>query len=188
MAALVARQGDATRLEWARDSDYRFFPTVPDALFGYRPHLFDLAANKALAAAGRRKPRDILDLLQIHDAHFPLAAVIFAAPSKNPGFTPTSLIGEIRRNARYVQEDFDELKLAAAADAGEVSRRLRQALLEAEAFCAAMPIEKIGAAFLRDARPVLPDPARLSDCVEHWPVRKGHWPGSPEIGSAMAFA
>jgi hypothetical protein len=32
-------------------------------VFGYRLHIFDLATNKALAAAGRREPRDVLDLL-----------------------------------------------------------------------------------------------------------------------------
>ncbi len=52
-AALVERGGEETRLEWARDSDFRFFATVRDPLFGYRLHVFDLAANKALAAAGR---------------------------------------------------------------------------------------------------------------------------------------
>jgi hypothetical protein len=66
-AAIIGKAGEDTRLEWARDSDFRFFPAVRDDLFGYRLHMFDLAANKALAAGGRREPRDVLDLITIHE-------------------------------------------------------------------------------------------------------------------------
>ena len=50
--ATVERNGATTRLEWARDSDFRFFPAVADELFGYRLHFADIATNKALAAGG----------------------------------------------------------------------------------------------------------------------------------------
>jgi hypothetical protein len=49
--AIVERSGETTRLEWARDSDFRFFPVIADELFGYRLHVADIATNKALAAA-----------------------------------------------------------------------------------------------------------------------------------------
>ncbi|MBF0488911.1 MAG: hypothetical protein HQK98_12210 [Nitrospirae bacterium] len=55
--AVVHRGNESTKLEWVRDSDFRFFPTVKDELFGYRLHIADLATNKALAAAGRRQPQ-----------------------------------------------------------------------------------------------------------------------------------
>src|ERR1700723_1847075 len=54
------------------DADFRFFPAIADALFGYRLHVADLATNKALAAAGRREPRDVLDLIYIDERHLPL--------------------------------------------------------------------------------------------------------------------
>ena len=97
----MERSGTTTPLEWARDSDFRFFPAVADELFGYRLHIADIATNKALAAGGRREPRDVLDLLYIHGRHLPLGAVIWAAVGKDPGYSPESLICEIRRNARY---------------------------------------------------------------------------------------
>ena len=51
----IIRDGDAgTLLEWLVDSAYRFFPAMPDELFGYVLHPADIATNKALAAAGRR--------------------------------------------------------------------------------------------------------------------------------------
>lgn len=110
--ALVRRQDESTRLEWVRDSDFRFFPTLKDDLFGYRLHIADLATNKALAAAGRREPRDILDLLYIHEQHLPLGAVIWAAAAKDPGYSPESLITEIRRNARYLPDDYADLSVS----------------------------------------------------------------------------
>ena len=184
-AAEVTRGATQTRLEWARDSDFRFFPALPDALFGYRLHGVDLATNKALAAAGRREPRDVLDLLYIHDTVLPLGAVVWAAVGKDPGFTPEGLIAEIRRNARYRADDYADLAMTEPVDAALVSQRLRAALDAAEAFARAMPADKAGLLFLRDGRPVQPDPGDLSACTEHVGRRGGHWPSSPEIGSAM---
>ena len=70
-------------------------------MFGYVLHFVDIATNNARAAAGRREPRDVLDLLTVHDRHLPLGAVIWAAVAKDPGFSPECLIAEIRRHARY---------------------------------------------------------------------------------------
>ena len=54
-SADIRRGGDATKLEWVADSDYRFFPAVKDDQFGYVLHLVDLAINKVMAAASRRE-------------------------------------------------------------------------------------------------------------------------------------
>jgi hypothetical protein len=183
--ATVERNGATTRLEWARDSDFRFFPAVADELFGYRLHFADIATNKALAAGGRREPRDVLDLLYIHGRHLPLGAVIWAVVGKDPGYSPESLICEIRRNARYRADDYTDLALAEPVDAGDVARRLRKALDEAEAFVGAMPAGKEGLLFLADGKPVQPEPGKLADYVEHAVRRGGYWPSSAEIGGAM---
>ncbi len=184
-AASVQRRGESTKLEWVRDSDYRFYPALADELFGYTLHLIDIATNKALAAAGRQVPRDALDLLYIHDKHLPLGAVIWAAVAKDPGYSPESLIAEIRRNARYRADEYEALPMAEPIDAGDVARRLRTALVEAEAFVRAMPAGKEGLLFLKDGQAVQPDPAQLGAYEELSGRRFGVWPGSPEIGSAM---
>lgn len=186
-AAIVKKQGDNTKLEWVRDSNYRFFPIVRDDLFGYRLHVIDLAANKALAGAGRREPRDVLDLLYIHEQYLPIGAVIWAAVSKDPGYSPESLIREIRRNARYRADDYADLALVAPVDASAVSRRFREILDEADKFVHAMPIGKEGLLFLKEGNPVQPDPEKLTDYVEHAGRRRGYWPSSSEIGSAMLY-
>ncbi len=43
--------------------------------------------NKAMAAAGRREVRDLVDLVTVHGTILPLGAVIWAAVEKSPGFT-----------------------------------------------------------------------------------------------------
>lgn len=185
LAAVVQRRGEDTKLEWVRDSDFRFFPTLKDNLFGYRLHAVDLAINKALAAAGRREPRDVLDLLYVHDRHLPLGAVIWAAVAKDPGYSPESLIAEIRRNARYRADDYADLAVTEPIDAAAVARRLREALDQADVFVRAMPAGKEGLLFLKHGAPMQPDPADLTGYEEHAGQRRGHWPSSPEIGSAM---
>lgn len=186
-AAAVQRRGEGTKLEWVRDSDFRFFPTIKDDLFGYRLHVVDIATNKVLAAAGRQAPRDVLDLLYIHERHVPLGAVIWAAVGKDPGFSPENLIAEIRRNARYRDDDYAALIMAEPIDAGAVSRRLRGVLEEADMFVRAMPVGKEGLLFLKNGVMVQPDPENLSAYVEHAGQRRGFWPSSSEISSAMLY-
>lgn len=38
---LAERAGEATKMEWVADSDFRFFPTVSDETFGYILHPVD---------------------------------------------------------------------------------------------------------------------------------------------------
>jgi hypothetical protein len=98
--AEVNREDMVTRLEWVADSDYRFFPTIRDETFGYILHPVDLAANKIMAAAGRREVRALVDAVTIHETTRPLGALIWAAVEKSHGFTPEGMIAEIRRNSR----------------------------------------------------------------------------------------
>jgi hypothetical protein len=97
---LASRAGETTKLEWVADSDYRFFPTVQDELFGYLLHPIDLATNKVGAAYGRREPRDIVDLIVSHDGILPVGALVWASAGKALGFTPEGIINEIRLVAR----------------------------------------------------------------------------------------
>ncbi len=184
-AAQIARGTDTTKLEWVVDSDYRYFPTVSDPEFGYVLHVVDLAVNKLMAAASRREPRDVVDLVRLHQHHLPLGAIVWAAVAVAPGFTPEGLLAEIRRNARYVAEDFRFLRSDTAIDGEIVMRALRSALDEAEAFVSRMPTEAVGTIYLKDGKPVMPDPAALRSYVAHKPRQRGHWPTASDITSAM---
>jgi hypothetical protein len=183
--AEVTLGGAGTRLEWVVDSDFRFFPTIPDEGFGYILHPVDLAANKAMAAAGRREVRDIVDLLVVHETILPIGAVIWAAVEKSPGFTPEGLIAEIRRNANYPAAEWRALVSSEPLDPNAITSRLRGALDQADAFVTRMPTDKVGLLFLKDNQVVQPDPDRLDEYQTHAGRRRGHWPSSSEISHAM---
>jgi len=183
--ALISQDTASTKLEWVVDSDFRFFPVVKDQDFGYVLHPVDLACNKVMAAAGRREPRDIVDLVSIHELILPLGAVIWAAVEKAPGFTPEGLINEIRRNAQYTAADFRRVASDPPVDAALTMQRLRQSLDEADAFVARMPTDKMGLLFLAEGKVLQPDPEKLDSYAEHAGKRQGHWPSSPEISNAM---
>ncbi len=183
--AVITKDSASTTLEWVIDSDFRFFPAIADDIFGYRLHTFDLATNKVLAAASRREPRDLVDLLTIDKSFVSLPAVIWAAPAKDPGYTPESLVEDIRRNGRYVQGDYERVWSEEQLDAGEISRTLKDLLRRAEDFAATMPPGFEGAAFLENGTPVQPDVLNLQKYEIIHAERQAHWPSSPEIESEM---
>jgi hypothetical protein len=183
--AEVARADAQTRLEWVVDSDFRFFPTVPDEIFGYVLHPVDLAVNKVMASAGRRAVRDLVDLVTVHEIILPLGAVVWAAVEKSPGFTPEGLIAEIRRNSHYPAAEWKALETAVPLDPKAVTHQLRSALDDAEAFVAHMPSDKAGLLFLEGMKVVQPDTSRLETYSTHAGQRRGQWPSSPEISAAM---
>lgn len=188
-SASIEKADEQTKLEWAADSAFRFFPTVKDPLFGYRLHPVDLAINKVFAAAGRREVRDIYDLAVLQDMTAPLSALIWASVEKSPGFTPEGLIEEIRRNLVHPKSAWEEIAADVPIDPLAITARVGAALDEAAAFAAALPTEKLGLLFLdQGGRVVAPDPARLGDYAEHSGARRGHWPTSPEIAEAMLAA
>jgi hypothetical protein len=106
--AWVERAEDGVKLEWCRDSAWRFFPIEPDALLGWRLHRFDAITNKALALGGRSETRDVVDLVA-NELQVSLHAAIWAACAKDPGFTPLLLLEQMRRNARIDPAELREM-------------------------------------------------------------------------------
>jgi hypothetical protein len=142
---VVVRQGgDATKVEWAHDSAWRFMPAVKSDEAGYVLHPVDLAINKLLALVGRDEPRDFLDIMYVHERVLPLGAMCWAAAGKDPGFTPWSLLELLRRRGRYRPEDFARLRLVEAPDLPALKTRWLEALDEAEAFVRSRPAGDIG--------------------------------------------
>jgi hypothetical protein len=117
--AAIRRGGEETKLEWVADSDFRFFPALRDDQFGYVLHGVDLAINKVMAAASRHEPRDVVDLITLHDRVLPVGALVWAATEIAPGFTPEGLIAEICRLGRYSAAEFRQL----AADPPSIRTR-----------------------------------------------------------------
>jgi nucleotidyltransferase AbiEii toxin of type IV toxin-antitoxin system len=176
---------DRLRLEWVHDSAFRFFPAQRDELFGYVLHPADLATNKASAAANRREPRDIIDLLTIHEQILPLGATVSAAVGRFPGQSPEEMLADINRHSRFTAEDFRVLSTAEPIDAAGVYRRIRKMVGEAELFVSQVPSDAVGVLFLQSGVPVEPDLDRLEQYERRSGAVGGVWPSSPEISRAM---
>src|SRR5471030_323477 len=155
--AQIKGLGEAMQLEWVADSDFRFFSAQPDELFGYVLHPVDLATNKASTAADRRVPRDIVDLVTIHENILPLGAVLSAAVGKFPGVTPEEMLAEITRHSRFTIEEFQALATEQPIDVPGLHRRIRSMIEDAEGFIASLPSDAVGVVFMDGDKPVQPD-------------------------------
>jgi hypothetical protein len=122
--AAVEDLGETMQLECVADSAFRFFPAQRDDLFGYVLHPVDLATNKASAAADRREPRDVVDLVTIHENILPLGAVISAAVGRFPGQSPEEMLADITRHSRFTAEEFRVLAMERPLDVPGLHRRI----------------------------------------------------------------
>ena len=174
---IVARGADATRLQWAADSAVRFLPPVPDPLFGYRLSDPDLAVNKVLALAGRATARDVVDIVALHGGGFPLVALAWAAPGKDPGFSAPLLLEWVTRNACQVTAaDWRTVASTAPVDPVAAKAALLEAVDEARSTLRALPPGPQGRLFLAAGgaalRPtpelvqgILPPGVTVLDCI-----------------------
>ncbi|HZQ52907.1 MAG TPA: nucleotidyl transferase AbiEii/AbiGii toxin family protein [Bryobacteraceae bacterium] len=183
--AEVEGLGDRMRLEWVHDSAFRFFPTQRDEVFGYVLHPVDLATNKTSAAADRREPRDIVDLVTIHETILPLGAAICAAVGRFPGQSPEEMLADITRHSRFTAEEFRVLATERPIDVPDLHRRIRGMLEDAAEFISRIPSDAVGVVFLEKEKAVQPDLGALEKYQRHSGAPGGVWPSSPEIASAM---
>lgn len=177
--ARVSRAGQRTKLEWAVDSAFRFFPVEPDVDFGWRLHFWDAATNKMLAFAGRRVFRDYVDVLYLHREHLPIAALVWAAAGKDPGLTPEFIVDWMRRTSRYAPEEIAQSGLTQPPDLRAMKTALLDATFAAEALFAKLPVEELGCLYLDAAgQPVCPDPdaPEFAQLTRHYGTLRGAWP------------
>jgi len=166
--AIVRKDEHATKVEWARDSAWRFMPTVRDDRVGFVLHPVDLAVNKVLALAGRDEPRDVLDALHLHRRVLVLGCLCWAACGKDPGFTPLSLLELLRRRGRVRAEDLARLDLAAPIDLHATKCAWLDALDSVGPFVAARPPEEIGCLYYSASERAFVDPREASDALPHF--------------------
>jgi len=158
--AVVRQEQEATRVDWAHDSAWRFMPLVRDPLGGLLLHPVDLAINKVLALAGRDEPRDFVDALFVHERVLPLSALCWAAVGKDPGLTPLSLLELLKRRGRYRPEDFTRLRIVGPFDLVSAKQSWLAALADTEAFARGRPPDELGCLYYSTAedRFVAPPP------------------------------
>jgi len=166
--AVVRRRDQATKLEWAQDSSWRFMPVERSDDFGYRLHPIDVATNKVLALAGREEPRDLLDTLYLHQHVLPLGPLVWAASGKDPGFSPRSLLELLRRRGKIRPEELARLHLTGPLDIHQLKTDWLDALQAAEAFVAGRPPGESGCLYWSPARKAFVDPSVEKDGVPHY--------------------
>jgi len=178
--ATVSKAGRSTKIDWACDSAFRFFPVQPDAEFGFVLHPLDGATNKVLAQAGRGELRDYLDVLFLHRNVLSLGALTWAACGKDTGFTPQFLLEEAQRLAHYPAVRLQTLLLNSPVDLVACKRLWLAAVAEANALFLRLPPEEIGCLYL-DARgqAVTPEPTspEFASLRRHFGSLGGAWPG-----------
>ena len=171
--ARVTKGPDTVRVEWARDSAFRFFPLVRHAELGLVLHPFDLATNKVLALVGRLEPRDWIDVIECDARLQPLGYLAWAACGKDPGFSPKGILDEAARGGRYSAAEIRALDFGAESpDPATLSRRWHTILATAGRVVDALPAQEVGRCVLTDAGELFRgDPAALQAALERTRLR-----------------
>ena len=145
----AARGSDRARIEWTRDSSYRFFPLLEHAELGLVLHPFDLATNKVLALVGRLEVRDWVDVIECDRRLQPFGYLAWAACGKDPGFGPSMLVEHASRNGRYSKAELDSLSFESESpDAADLSRSWHRLIAEGRKIVEQLPAEAVGCAVL----------------------------------------
>lgn len=158
--AIVSKAGQATKVEWAHDTAWRFMPAVKDERCGYILHPVDLAVNKLLALVGRNEARDFLDVLDLDERVLRLGALCWAASGKDPGLNPRSILELLRRRGKFQQDDFDRLQLVNKVNIVELRTKWMGLLDQADSFVASRPVEELGCLYysMKEKRFYEPEP------------------------------
>lgn len=166
---IVAKDSDATKVEWAHDTAWRFLPTQRSDVAGYQLHPIDLAINKLLALVGRNEPRDFLDVMEAHRTILPLGALCWAAAGKDPGFTPPLLLDLLRRRGNVRPEDVARLRLREVPDLPDLKREWLVTLDAAEAFVKSRPPDELGCLYYsRSEQRFVGDSDRVGGATPHY--------------------
>jgi len=177
--AEVRRGEDFLKLDWSANAAFRFFPAIPDAVFGYCLHTADLATNKVIAMADRAEIRDLLDVLYYDAGYLPLGQLVWAACGKDLGYTPESLIQMLNRHAVIQPHQLRAERLTREIDPLELKTRWTDARDRAIELCNKLPSEDVGALYLNASGepPIVdPDSADFHLLRRHLGAVCGAWP------------
>jgi hypothetical protein len=176
--ATVSKDGDAVKLEWVRDTAFRFFPVIKDEELGYRLHDVDLAINKCLALANRSEVRDALDCLELDQNVMSLAATVSAACGKDPGFTPDLMLDMIQRHLNFSPDALAAEDLARPVNPKQLKKDFLELLARTRSAIATIDPSDVGFVFLNSNGEVIKDLDGLDRhrAIRHAGTVKGSWP------------
>ncbi len=145
VGAIVSKGGERLKVEWVRDSAYRFFPLIEHPTFGLTAHPFDLATNKVLALGGRMEVRDWVDTIYASDSIQHLGFLVYSACGKDPGYSPATLLGEAGRSSKYSLDEYSEIEFnGKKPDFPTLVKRWKKILSAASEIVEKLPSEEAG--------------------------------------------
>lgn len=176
--AVVSKNQESLKLEWVRDTAFRFFPVIEDPQMGYRLHDFDLATNKCLALADRSVIRDVIDLIHIHQHSFSLFSACWGACGKDLGYTPDLMLNFLRRNSIISPETLAAETLIQKINPQELKMMWLEILDQTSKLTELFPAEDLGCVYLDDSGQAVecPDPSQLASYKKHFGSAGGSWP------------
>jgi hypothetical protein len=166
--ATVSEDGSSTTIQWMSETRLRFFPLVRDHDWGLRLHQSDLAVNKVLAAASRRKARDFADIVTISENMCPLGPLVMAAAGKPPSFSPQKIVEQVRWHAQSIpDEDYAAIKGLPETWTPDFLRTAMTGQTDlAEDYIAKAPLEVVGVLAVNgDGMPVEVTPEGLASVI-----------------------
>lgn len=176
--ATIGKAGEELKLEWVRDTAFRYFPVVSDQDLGYRLHDIDLAVNKCLTLANRSAVRDALDILELNRKVLPLPTMISAACGKDPGFTPNLMLDMIQRHLTFTPDQLAAESLTRKIDPVRLKKDLLELIERTKINLHKTPVKFIGCLFTDKNGNVVKDLSKIDlkiHSTHHGSVR-GSWP------------
>ena len=176
--AAISKGENSLKIEWVRDTAFRFFPLIEDTELGYRLHDVDLAINKVLALANRNEVRDMIDLIQLDRTTISLASACWAACGKDPGFTPELLFDCISRHAIVRPEQLAAENLVEPLSPVELKKRWLSLFNSATEQLRKAPVKDLGCLYLSRDNEVVRDPfsGDMKHFHRHFGSIGGSWP------------
>jgi hypothetical protein len=176
--ATISRGSEQVKLEWVRDTAFRFFPVIEDEELGYRLHDVDLAVNKCLALANRSEVRDALDCIELDRDVLSLAAMICAGCGKDPGFTPELMLDMIQRHINFSPDALAAEDLAQPVDPKVLKKTLLNLISKTRDILTHLDPTDLGYVFIDAKGRVVKDLDHLDSAKlsRHSGSVRGSWP------------
>jgi hypothetical protein len=176
--ALIQKGKDSLKLEWVRDTAFRFFPVIEDSELGFRLHPVDLAVNKCLALANRTEVRDLIDMVELHQTTLSLSACCWAACGKDPGFTPGLILEMLQRHSIVTPELLAAESLTKPIDPILLKKEILHLLNQAKAELKKYNPKELGCIYVDASGAPLKEPLLMSakKMRPHFGSVRGSWP------------
>jgi hypothetical protein len=154
------------------DAPADFFKPIPDPEGGSRRHVADLAVDALVACAGGKRSRDFVALWMVDRCAIPLWRLAIAAPGKDAGWSPLSILERLSRNMAFSREDF-EGGHGIEFDPASAMRELAASIEAARIRIPEVPPRRYGALEIRDGEIVILDEASTEDSTWIHPSKGG---------------